>query len=174
MGIALLMVIVTTRAESDLWEEDDTEVLVRTVRGTKERGIFRNRIPRSICNSQAKAPKIGCSRKGSIERGRKKTTDTKARYRESIAPADRTDEKSPFCLCWPALFSSFELPLAYGPGNTIEISSDVRAPFHCRLRLFGLRNLFGPGSSFRATDRGENSFFRLLSRWNESRKERGR
>ncbi|KAF3429569.1 hypothetical protein E2986_05444 [Frieseomelitta varia] len=37
IGIALLMVIVTVRAESDLWEEDDKEVLVRTVRGTKER-----------------------------------------------------------------------------------------------------------------------------------------
>lgn len=38
VGIALLMVVVTVRAESDLWEEDDKEVLVRTVRGTKERG----------------------------------------------------------------------------------------------------------------------------------------
>ncbi|XP_003707667.1 uncharacterized protein LOC100877636 [Megachile rotundata] len=37
VGIALLTIVVTARAESDLWEEDDTEVLVRTVRGTKER-----------------------------------------------------------------------------------------------------------------------------------------
>lgn len=40
VGIALLMIIVTARAESDLWEEDDKEVLVRTVRGTKERGTY--------------------------------------------------------------------------------------------------------------------------------------
>ncbi|KOC67039.1 hypothetical protein WH47_11692 [Habropoda laboriosa] len=38
VGVAMLMFIVTARAESDLWEEDDQEVLVRTVRGTKERG----------------------------------------------------------------------------------------------------------------------------------------
>lgn len=31
------MILTTTRAEADLWEEDDKEVLVRTVRGTKER-----------------------------------------------------------------------------------------------------------------------------------------
>ncbi|XP_017788227.1 PREDICTED: uncharacterized protein LOC108570822 [Habropoda laboriosa] len=37
VGVAMLMFIVTARAESDLWEEDDQEVLVRTVRGTKER-----------------------------------------------------------------------------------------------------------------------------------------
>ncbi|CAK9803017.1 hypothetical protein ANTPLA_LOCUS3415 [Anthophora plagiata] len=37
IGVALLMIIVTVRAESDLWEEDDQEVLVRPVRGTKER-----------------------------------------------------------------------------------------------------------------------------------------
>lgn len=40
VGVALLMIIVTARAESDLWEEDDKEVLVRTVRGTKERGMY--------------------------------------------------------------------------------------------------------------------------------------
>lgn len=40
VGVALLMIIVTARAESDLWEEDDKEVLVRTVRGTKERGTY--------------------------------------------------------------------------------------------------------------------------------------
>ncbi|KZC08355.1 hypothetical protein WN55_09259 [Dufourea novaeangliae] len=37
VGVSLLMIIVTAKAESDLWEEDDKEVLVRTVRGTKER-----------------------------------------------------------------------------------------------------------------------------------------
>lgn len=37
MAIALSMVLAIARAESDLWEEDDKEVLVRTVRGTKER-----------------------------------------------------------------------------------------------------------------------------------------
>lgn len=37
MAIALLMILTTARAEADLWEEDDKEVLVRTVRGTKER-----------------------------------------------------------------------------------------------------------------------------------------
>ncbi|XP_015114390.1 uncharacterized protein LOC107039338 isoform X2 [Diachasma alloeum] len=36
VGVALSMTAIT-RAESDLWEEDDKEVLVRTVRGTKER-----------------------------------------------------------------------------------------------------------------------------------------
>lgn len=40
VGVALLMIIATVRAESDLWEEDDKEVLVRTVRGTKERGTY--------------------------------------------------------------------------------------------------------------------------------------
>lgn len=40
MGVVLSMVIAATTAESDLWEEDDDKeaVLVRTVRGTKERG----------------------------------------------------------------------------------------------------------------------------------------
>ena len=38
MGVALLTIVATTEADSDLWEEDDKEVLVRTVRGTKERG----------------------------------------------------------------------------------------------------------------------------------------
>lgn len=37
VAVALLMILTTTRAEADLWEEDDKEVLVRTVRGTKER-----------------------------------------------------------------------------------------------------------------------------------------
>ncbi|KAK0180807.1 hypothetical protein PV327_003152 [Microctonus hyperodae] len=39
LGIAVSMTAMTVRAESDLWEEDDdgNEVLVRTVRGTKER-----------------------------------------------------------------------------------------------------------------------------------------
>lgn len=37
VAIALLMILTTARAEADLWEEDDKEVLVRTVRGTKER-----------------------------------------------------------------------------------------------------------------------------------------
>lgn len=37
IAVALLMILTTTRAEADLWEEDDKEVLVRTVRGTKER-----------------------------------------------------------------------------------------------------------------------------------------
>ncbi|XP_011300221.1 uncharacterized protein [Fopius arisanus] len=36
VGVALSMTAIT-RGESDLWEEDDKEVLVRTVRGTKER-----------------------------------------------------------------------------------------------------------------------------------------
>jgi len=36
-GVALSMMAITASAESDLWEEDDKEVLVRTVRGTKER-----------------------------------------------------------------------------------------------------------------------------------------
>jgi len=37
VAVALLMILTTARAEADLWEEDDKEVLVRTVRGTKER-----------------------------------------------------------------------------------------------------------------------------------------
>ncbi|XP_054013211.1 uncharacterized protein LOC128895027 [Hylaeus anthracinus] len=37
VGVTLLMIVVNAKAESDLWEEDDKEVLVRTVRGTKER-----------------------------------------------------------------------------------------------------------------------------------------
>lgn len=37
VAIALSMILMTARAEADLWEEDDKEVLVRTVRGTKER-----------------------------------------------------------------------------------------------------------------------------------------
>ncbi|XP_076760566.1 uncharacterized protein LOC143429063 [Xylocopa sonorina] len=38
IGVALLMIVITTRAESDLWEDDDKEeLLVRTIRGTKER-----------------------------------------------------------------------------------------------------------------------------------------
>ncbi|XP_043248591.1 uncharacterized protein LOC122395231 isoform X2 [Colletes gigas] len=37
VGVTLLMIVVNVKAESDLWEEDDKEVLVRTVRGTKER-----------------------------------------------------------------------------------------------------------------------------------------
>ncbi|XP_076242927.1 uncharacterized protein LOC143184516 [Calliopsis andreniformis] len=37
MGVALLTILAATQAESDLWEEDDKEVLVRSVRGTKER-----------------------------------------------------------------------------------------------------------------------------------------
>ena len=36
--VGLSMMAITATAESDLWEEDDKEVLVRTVRGTKERG----------------------------------------------------------------------------------------------------------------------------------------
>lgn len=41
LGVAISMTSMTVRAESDLWEEDDdgNEVLVRTVRGTKERGM---------------------------------------------------------------------------------------------------------------------------------------
>lgn len=40
LGVTLSMMAITARAESDMWEEDDDgkEVLVRTVRGTKERG----------------------------------------------------------------------------------------------------------------------------------------
>ncbi|XP_011694858.1 PREDICTED: uncharacterized protein LOC105460050 [Wasmannia auropunctata] len=37
VAVALLVILTTARAEADLWEEDDKEVLVRTVRGTKER-----------------------------------------------------------------------------------------------------------------------------------------
>ncbi|KAL6426243.1 uncharacterized protein LOC126854385 [Cataglyphis hispanica] len=40
VGIALSMILMTARAEADLWDEDDKpleEVLVRTERGTKER-----------------------------------------------------------------------------------------------------------------------------------------
>lgn len=37
LGVALLITSLTAvQAESDLWEEDDKEVLVRTIRGTKE------------------------------------------------------------------------------------------------------------------------------------------
>ena len=36
--VALLVMIAATNGESNLWEEDDKEVLVRTVRGTKDRG----------------------------------------------------------------------------------------------------------------------------------------
>ncbi|XP_076170259.1 uncharacterized protein LOC143148158 [Ptiloglossa arizonensis] len=36
VGVTLLMIIVNAKAEFDLWE-DDGELLVRTVRGTKER-----------------------------------------------------------------------------------------------------------------------------------------
>lgn len=39
MAVALLVMIAATNGESNLWpEEDDKEVLVRTVRGTKDRG----------------------------------------------------------------------------------------------------------------------------------------
>ncbi|XP_076286223.1 uncharacterized protein LOC143211943 [Lasioglossum baleicum] len=37
VAVTLLTMFVTADAEPDLWEEDDKEVLVRTVRGTKER-----------------------------------------------------------------------------------------------------------------------------------------
>lgn len=36
-GVALLMILTAVRAEADLWEENDDEVLVRAARGTKER-----------------------------------------------------------------------------------------------------------------------------------------
>nr|XP_033321448.1 uncharacterized protein LOC117217736 isoform X2 [Megalopta genalis] len=42
LAVTLLTVIVTAKAEPDLWEEDDKEVLVRTVRGTKERASGNN------------------------------------------------------------------------------------------------------------------------------------
>lgn len=41
VAIALSMILTIARAEADLWEEEDEkEVLVRTVRGTKERSEF--------------------------------------------------------------------------------------------------------------------------------------
>lgn len=40
-AIALSMILTAARAQNDgLWEEDDKEVLVRTVRGTNERSEF--------------------------------------------------------------------------------------------------------------------------------------
>lgn len=40
VAVSLSMILTIARAEADLWEEDDKEVLVRTVRGTKERSKF--------------------------------------------------------------------------------------------------------------------------------------
>lgn len=41
LGVVLSIMSITAQAESDVWEEDDErEVLVRTVRGTKDRGTF--------------------------------------------------------------------------------------------------------------------------------------
>ncbi|XP_011501385.1 PREDICTED: uncharacterized protein LOC105365025 isoform X2 [Ceratosolen solmsi marchali] len=37
ISVALPMIVCATNVESDLWEEDDKEVLVRSIRGTKER-----------------------------------------------------------------------------------------------------------------------------------------
>ena len=38
VAVALPLSLSAPNAEADLWEEDDKEVLVRTVRGTKDRG----------------------------------------------------------------------------------------------------------------------------------------
>lgn len=63
-------------------------------------------------------------------------------------------------LYWKASFVSprffFSSFVSRGQGIQLKYHPATRTRFHCRLRSFGLRNLFGPGSSFReGKKRGE-------------------